>query len=218
MEQGGVLRTRRRHLIVDPAALSRRLWPVAADNTVKPWRTRGDCDLNPEFRHEGPLRQAAVLVPLVAHDQGTSILLTQRTAHLQAHAGQISFPGGAREPEDVDAAATALREAEEEIGLTSDLVVVIGRLDTYVTRTGFEVVPVVGMLAPPLTLRPDPHEVADIFEVPLELILRQGLPELHGRELLGKTRLFYAFPYEDRFIWGATAGMLLNLREVLGEP
>lgn len=187
-----------------------------------PWRTRGDHDLNPDFqpdlRTEGPLRAAAVLVPLVAHEDGTTILLTLRTAHLQSHAGQISFPGGARETQDHDAVETALREAEEEIGITPESVEIIGRLDTYVTRTGFEVTPVVGMLSPPLALRPAPDEVADVFEVPLDLILQPECPQLHSREFLGKTRWFYAFPHKDRFIWGATAGMLLNLREVLREP
>ena len=183
-----------------------------------PWRTRGDHDLNPDFRSEGQLRAAAVLVPLVAHEDGTTILLTLRTAHLQAHAGQISFPGGAREAQDNDAVETALREVQEEIGLTPNTVEIIGRLDTYITRTGFEVTPVVGMLSPPLALRPDPNEVADVFEVPLELILQPECPQLHSREFLGKTRWFYAFPHEGRFIWGATAGMLLNLREVLSEP
>ena len=218
MEQGGVLRTRWRHLTVDPAVLSQKLWPADTGPDAASWRTRGDHDLNPGFQTDGPLRRAAVLVPLVAHDHGTTILLTQRTAHLPAHAGQISFPGGACEAHDADSVMTALREAEEEISLAPDRVEVIGRLDTYITRTGFEVAPVVGLLTPPLTLHPDPDEVADIFEVPLEIILKPGLPQLHSRELLGKTRWFYAFPHEDRFIWGATAGMLLHLREVLGEP
>ncbi|NBC33087.1 MAG: CoA pyrophosphatase [Alphaproteobacteria bacterium] len=218
MEQGGLLRARRRRLTVDPAALARRLWPLDPGDGPAPWGMRGDHDLNPAFRHDGELRPAAVLVPLVIHAEGTTILLTLRTAHLQAHAGQISFPGGGREPEDADDVATALREAEEEIGLAPGRVEIIGRLDTYVTRTGFEVVPIVGLLRPPLALDPDPYEVADVFEVPLEVILQPGFPQLHSRELLGATRWFYAFPHEDRFIWGATAGMLLNLREVLGEP
>lgn len=178
-------------------------------------RVRGDHDLNPDMRPPGPLRPAAVLVPLVERDAGLTVLLTQRTAHLHAHAGQISFPGGAFEPDDADAVAAALRETEEEIGLPPGDVEILGRLDTYVTRTGFEVTPVVGLIRPPVHLRPDPFEVADVFEVPLTFILDPANPQQHSRDLLGRPRFFYAFPYEDRYIWGATAGMLLNLQEVL---
>jgi 8-oxo-dGTP pyrophosphatase MutT (NUDIX family) len=182
-----------------------------------PGRTRGDHDLNPDLRPDGPLRPAAVLVPLVDRPDGLTVLLTERTAHLHAHAGQISFPGGAFEPGDADAVAAALRETEEEVGLAPGQVEVIGRLDTYVTRTGFEVTPVVGLVHPPVLLRPDPFEVADVFEVPLDFILDPTRPERHCREFLGRPRYFYAFPYENRYIWGATAGMLYNLQEVVGD-
>jgi len=180
-------------------------------------RTRGDHDLNPDLRPDGPLRPAAVLVPLVDRADGLTVLLTERTAHLHAHAGQISFPGGAFEPGDADAVAAALRETEEEVGLAPEQVEVVGRLDTYVTRTGFEVTPVVGLVRPPVLLRPDPFEVADVFEVPLDFILDPARPARHSLEFLGRPRFFYAFPYENRYIWGATAGMLYNLQEVLGD-
>ncbi|HYD32571.1 MAG TPA: CoA pyrophosphatase [Azospirillaceae bacterium] len=178
---------------------------------------RGDHDLNPGFDPPGELREAAVLVPLVDRREGMTLIFTQRTAHLAAHAGQISFPGGCAEPEDPDPEATALRETEEEIGLPADRVEILGRLDTYITRTGFRITPVVGLVRPPFGVNPDPTEVAEVFEVPLDFILSPGNPQRHSREFMGRERYFYAFPYENRYIWGATAGMLVNLREVLRE-
>jgi 8-oxo-dGTP pyrophosphatase MutT (NUDIX family) len=176
---------------------------------------RGDHDLNPGVRPGGKLKQAAVLVPLIDHADGLSVLLTQRTAHLAAHAGQISFPGGGMEPEDADAVAAALRETEEEIGLARDRIEILGRLDLYVTGTGFEVTPVVGLIRPPFPVTPDPFEVAEIFEVPLDFLVDPANRERHSREFNGRTRHFYALPYRERFIWGATAGMLVNLAHVL---
>ena len=178
--------------------------------------TRGDHDLNPgETPPSAALRPAAVLVPLIDRADGMSVLLTQRTPHLSAHAGQISFPGGRVEEEDTDAIATALRETEEEVGLARDLVDVIGRLDTYVTGTGFEITPIVGIVAPAYALTIDPFEVAEAFEVPLSYILDTGNHNRTERESAGRTRVFYVLPYEGRNIWGATAGMLVNLAEVL---
>ncbi len=176
---------------------------------------RGDHDGNPGLGVPAQLREAAVLVPLVEHDEGLSVLLTQRTAHLAAHAGQISFPGGGVEQGDDDAEDTALRETEEEIGLPREHVDLLGRLDTYVTRTGFRVTPVVGLIRPPFTLRPDPYEVAEVFEVPLSFILDPAKRERRSAEFKGALRHFWAFPYGQRFIWGATAGMLVNLCDVL---
>lgn len=178
---------------------------------------RGDHDLNPDpdFRPATPLIPAAVLVPLVLREPAASILLTQRTAHLANHAGQISFPGGRVAPVDGTPVETALREAEEEVGLRREEVQVVGVLDRYVTRTGFEIVPVVGIVRPPFTLAPDPHEVAEVFEVPLAFILDPANHQLHSRRFQGRERHFWVLPYENRYIWGATAGMLVNLSEVL---
>ena len=177
---------------------------------------RGDHNLNPDLRPKPPLTPAAVLVPLVLRPDELTVLLTKRTAHLAAHAGQISFPGGRLEPDDADAAAGALRETEEEIGLSPDRIEIIGRLDTYVVRTGFEVTPVVGLVTPPFTTSRDEFEVAEIFEVPLSFILD---PKNHQRQSRvdfgGVKREFWVFPYRDYFIWGATAGMLINLYELL---
>jgi 8-oxo-dGTP pyrophosphatase MutT (NUDIX family) len=178
---------------------------------------RGDHDLNPGMTPPSrELRPAAVLVPLVDHSNGMTVLLTRRTAHLSAHAGQIAFPGGRIEPEDADPTAAALRETEEEIGLTRDRVAIIGRLDTYVTGTGFEVTPAVGLVAPPFVLTLDPFEVAEAFEVPLSFVLDRSNHRTVTRTYEGRTRTFYVLPFENRYIWGATAGMLVNLAEVLG--
>jgi 8-oxo-dGTP pyrophosphatase MutT (NUDIX family) len=179
-------------------------------------RVRGDHDGNPGMPMPGEaLRPAAVLVPLVERPEGLSVLLTQRTAHLNDHAGQISFPGGRFESDDADAAACALREAEEEIGLGRDRVEVIGRLDTYLIRTGFEVTPVVGLVTPPVELRPDPFEVDEIFQVPLAFVIDPRNRERRSRDVNGTQRDFWAIPYGNYFIWGATAGMLVNLSDVL---
>lgn len=176
---------------------------------------RGDLDGNPGLPTAATLRDAAVLVPLVDRVEGPTLLLTQRTAHLAAHAGQISFPGGGVEPHDIDPIATALRETEEEIGLPRSHVRVLGRLDTYITRTGFRVVPVVAHVRPPFTLTPDPNEVDAIFEVPLTFILNPASRVRESREFMGAQRHFWAFPFGERYIWGATAGMLVNLCDVL---
>jgi len=178
-------------------------------------RERGDYDLNPGHRPTGALKPAAVLVPLVTHNSGMTVLLTQRTDHLHDHAGQVSFPGGRVDDGDGDALEAALRETEEEVGIASDMIEIVGRLDDYVTGTGYLVTPVVGLLAPPIETEADPFEVADIFEVPLEFIVD---PENRGRKSLtweGKLRHFYAMEYGERYIWGATAGMLVNLSEIL---
>lgn len=165
-----------------------------------------------------PLMQAAVLVPLVARPEGMTVLLTQRTAHLMHHGGQISFPGGRLEPGDADPQAAALRETEEEIGLPRASVDLIGRLDDYVTMTGFHITPVVGLLHPPLSFAPDDFEVAEIFEVPLSFVMDPANHKTDSRLLpTGEKRWFYAIPYHQRYIWGATAGMLVNLYEVLSE-
>jgi 8-oxo-dGTP pyrophosphatase MutT (NUDIX family) len=182
-------------------------------------RPRGDHDLNPDFYEPGRRStQAAVLVPLVKRLEGPTILLTKRTDHLRDHAGQISFPGGRIEKEDAHPEAAALRETEEEIGLHPRHIELVGRLDTYLTRTGFEVTPVVGLVTPPFDLTLDSFEVAEAFEVPLGFFLDQQNRKMHSRVWQGRERYFYVYPYLDYFIWGATAGMLSNLAEILAEP
>lgn len=162
-------------------------------------------------REERPLMPAAVLVPLVERPEGYTVLLTQRTAHLEHHAGQISFPGGRAEEEDEGPVGTALREAEEEIGLHHRHVVEIaGFLDLYQTVTGFLITPVVGFVTPPFNLTLDPFEVAEAFEVPLEFILNPQHHERHSMLYKGQQRSYYVIPFENRFIWGATAAMLVN--------
>jgi 8-oxo-dGTP pyrophosphatase MutT (NUDIX family) len=177
---------------------------------------RGDHDLNPgAFETDRPLTAAAVLVPLVDRPEGMTVLFTRRAETLPRHAGQISFPGGCIEPQDPDAVAAALRESAEEIGLPPADVQIIGRLDTYLTRTGFQVSPVVGIIDPPLALAPDPLEVAEIFEAPLAFLVDRANHRRESREFNGSLRHFYAMPWERHYIWGVTAGMLVNLCDVL---
>ena len=204
---------------ISPKELRRRLdAAVVGVRSSERHAVRGDHELNPDLAVPELLTPAAVLVPVVMRPGGMTVLLTQRTPHLQAHAGQISFPGGRIEPEDADATMAALRETEEEIGLPRERVEVIGRLDTYLTRTGFDVTPVVGLVTPPFELRLDPFEVADAFEVPLAFVLDPASRERRSRAFGGVERRFWALPFGDRFIWGATAGMLVNLAELLAEP
>lgn len=174
--------------------------------------------LNDGFRlpgREHETTSAAVLVPIINHPQGLTVLFTQRSANLPDHPGQISFPGGRCEPDDPSALAAALRESAEEIGLNPATVSAIGELANYQTVTGYSVTPVVGWIEPPLTLTPDPVEVADVFEVPLDFLLDAGNYQQRSRTLHGRTRYYYAVPYQDRFIWGATAAMLLILYHTL---
>lgn len=186
-----------------------------SDNATS--RQLGDTSSLPLHASSGiDLVPAAVLVPLVARPDGLTVLLTQRTAHLANHAGQISFPGGRMEETDADAVAAALRETEEEIGLSRDHVEILGRLDDYVTVTHFRVEPIVGLVQPPFELALDAFEVAEVFEVPLAFILDPVNHQRHFRVLSEEVkRYFYAMPYQDRYIWGATAAMLRNLYEVL---
>lgn len=176
---------------------------------------RGDHDMNPDLAPEGPLRTAAVLVPLIEHGDGITVMLTKRTDDLPSHAGQVSFPGGSIEPGDADRVAAALRETHEEVGIPPDMVEVVGRLDDYVTRTGYLITPVVGFIVPPYPVEPDPSEVDEVFEVPLSFVMDPANHETHSRVWQGMERYFYVLPYEGWHIWGATAGMLVNLYEVL---
>jgi 8-oxo-dGTP pyrophosphatase MutT (NUDIX family) len=162
-------------------------------------------------RETAGVTPAAVLVPIVAHADGLTVLFTQRTASLRSHSGQVSFPGGRAEPGDPSIEFTALREAEEEIGLPARRVEVLARLPEYFTRTGFRVTPVVGLIQPPLELVPDSREVDEVFEVPLDFILDAANHRRATRELNGRTVGYYVIEHRGRTIWGATAGMLVNL-------
>ncbi len=174
-----------------------------------------ETNAEPRF-NQRPVTKAAVLVPIVVQPDGMhglSILLTQRTAHLNDHAGQISFPGGRVEPEDESLVETALREAYEEVGLQRQHVDVIGTLPDYLTGTGYLVTPVVALVHAPFELQADPNEVAEIFQVPLAFLM-DGNNHQRRQFMMpgeGRVRMFYAMPYQDFFIWGATAGMLRNL-------
>jgi 8-oxo-dGTP pyrophosphatase MutT (NUDIX family) len=159
-----------------------------------------------------------VLVPIVMREQPT-VLLTERTKHLSNHSGQIAFPGGKADKEDADASATALREAEEEIGLDPALVDVLGVLPHYVTGTAFIITPVIALVQPEFALSPNGYEVADVFEVPLEFLMNPSHHRRHAFEWEGVRREWFSMPYQDksaqRFIWGATAGMLRNFYRLL---
>lgn len=174
-----------------------------------------------------PLKRAAVLLPLVRRPQGPTVLLTQRTAHLRAHAGQVSFPGGRMEASDASPSHAALREAQEEVGLQAHAVEVVGQLPVYRTVTAFEVTPVVAWVQPPLSLQPDPHEVQDIFEVPLAFLMNPAHHRRHRVVVQDRTRQFLSMPWQGRgwsgedkefFIWGATAAMLRNFYHLLARP
>ena len=158
---------------------------------------------------------AAVLIPIVNRPSGLTVLLTQRTAHLRDHAGQVSFPGGRCELIDATPVATALRESREEVGIEPEQVEVLGNLPDYFTSTGFRVTPVVGLVTPPLNLRLDDFEVAEAFEPPLQFLLDPASYQRHQIEREGALHTYWAVPWQDYFIWGATAGMLVSLRSCL---
>ena len=164
---------------------------------------------------EQPLRPAAVLLLVVNHPAQPTVVFTQRTAHLSDHAGQISFPGGRCDAADHTPERTALREAEEEVGIEARRVEVLGRLPEYRTSTGFAVTPVVGWAEPPLEYRPQAREVDAVFEVPLAFLLDAGNHRYESAFYRGRLRRYWAMPYGERYIWGATAGMLVTFQRVL---
>jgi 8-oxo-dGTP pyrophosphatase MutT (NUDIX family) len=197
--------------------LRRRLRPLseAAEMTAP---QRGDFDLNPGQRDalKAPfLRNAAVLVPIVHRPAGLTVLLTRRSAHLSSHAGQVAFPGGRIDDTDDGPVDAALRETEEETGIHRDFVTPVGLLDPYETGSGFVIIPVVGVLREGCTPVPSPHEVDEIFEVPFAFLMDVANHQRHSGFWQGHERRYYAMPYESHNIWGATAGMLVNLRERL---
>ena len=192
--------------------------PAAQSPDALRWRFAAPPPWNPEIVRERKFIErkpahAAVRLPIVLRERPT-VLLTERTDHLSTHKGQVAFPGGRSDPEDRDAAATALREAHEEVGLESSRVEVLGSLPIYVTGSSFIVTPVVGLVQPGFALQPNPHEVADVFEVPLAFLLDPAHHERHAFEWQGLRRGWFAMPYQDgdrqRYIWGATAAMLRN--------
>jgi 8-oxo-dGTP pyrophosphatase MutT (NUDIX family) len=158
---------------------------------------------------------AAVLVPVIVRETGLTMLLTQRTAHLRDHAGQVSFPGGRCEDSDASPEDTALREAEEEVGIAASQVEILGRLSEYRTGTGFVITPVVALVTPPLNLKLDDFEVAEVFEPPLEFLLDRANHQRQSIEVRGTRHEYWAMPWQGYFIWGATAGMLVALHRFL---
>jgi 8-oxo-dGTP pyrophosphatase MutT (NUDIX family) len=198
-------RVRERFSLEAPAALT--------DPTILP--RRGDHDVDPVMQAIAavrPIKPAAVLIPIVERDE-PMVLLTQRTAHLKDHAGQISFPGGKIDAGDESPAAAAIREAQEEIGLAPHLIEPVGYLDLYMTTLGYRIVPTIARVAPAFDLTLNRHEVDDAFEVPLAFLMSPENHKLHSRDWNGLTRTYYAMPYGERYIWGATAGILRNLYE-----
>jgi len=181
---------------------------------------RSDRDLNPDWSADlapADMREAAVLVPIIERQSETTILFTKRTDHLSKHAGQIAFPGGRLDQTDPGPVEGALRETEEEVGIPSAHVDVVGFLDPYETGTGYRIQPVVGLVAPGFTVTINPYEVAEVFEVPFSFLMDQQNHRQHKVMWQGKHREYYAMPYDDYYIWGATAGMLKALYDRLSD-
>lgn len=181
--------------------------PRAADRA-------GDHVLNPEFAIDRvTFRDAAVLIPVIAREPSLTVLLTQRTPHLAVHGGQIAFPGGKIDPADAGPAAAALRETQEEIGLDPAAVQVVGFLDPYLTGTGYRIMPVLGRVEPDRPLVLNRAEVEEVFEVPLAFLMTPANHRRGSRMLGGRERHFYEMPFEERYIWGITAGIIRGLYE-----
>jgi 8-oxo-dGTP pyrophosphatase MutT (NUDIX family) len=178
---------------------------------------RGNDQMLQILARERPIRPAAVLIPVVDHAEPT-VLLTQRSAHLNDHAGQISFPGGKIETTDASPLDAALRETWEEVGLTREFIDPIGYLDLYGTSFGFRIVPTVARVKPGFELRISAAEVDDAFEVPLAFLMNPANHQVHSKEFRGMERSYYAMPFGDRYIWGATAGILRVLYQRIYLP
>lgn len=197
---------------MQPAALAQRFV------NAKPWVP--EMHAEPRFSEREPVH-ASVLVPLVVRDDKLQVLLTLRTANLSTHSGQIAFPGGKADADDTSAIATALREAKEEIGLDAQFVEVLGQFPIYTTGSAFMITPVVGLVHAGFSVQPNPQEVADIFEVPLEFLMNPAHHRRHAVQWAGQHREWLSMPYTDtdarteRFIWGATAGILRNFYRFL---
>jgi 8-oxo-dGTP pyrophosphatase MutT (NUDIX family) len=196
------------------ARLTLEVPPALTDPTAQGIR-RGDLDLDPALWERAGVsatRPASVLVPVIDRGEPT-VLLTQRTAELTSHAGQVAFPGGKIEPDDESPETAALREAKEEVGLASSLVEPIGYLDLYLTFSGFRILPTVARVEPDFALTLNPSEVTEAFEVPLAFLMNPNNHQRKTRDWKGIEREYYAIPFENRYIWGITAGILRNLYE-----
>ena len=196
------------------ARLSARLDPLVGEPSRAP---RREYVVNPALGAEGPgqFTRAAVLAPIVRRPSGWTMLLTQRTASMPTHAGQVAFPGGRVQPEDDGPVATALRETYEEIGVGHDFIRPIGRIETYETGTGYQIAPIVAFVEPGFELNPDPREVDVVFETPIAFLFDPRNHERREGAFRGQKRFYYAMPHNDRDIWGATAGMIRALYERL---
>jgi 8-oxo-dGTP pyrophosphatase MutT (NUDIX family) len=185
----------------------------------RPWQTELDLPPETRIRFQGQADhwvEAAVLVPFVLRDTGITVMLTKRTAHLHDHAGQVSFPGGRVETFDVNPHATAVRETVEETGLPAHYIDIVGQLPLYRTGTGFNITPVAALIKPGFTLQPDAFEVAEVFEVPLDFLTDPKNYRFHTAQLSdGSIRQYYSVPFQDFFIWGATAAMLRGAYQIL---
>lgn len=206
-------RTEDDRVLVSPDEIRRRL---ASRPPVETLLTADDLEKQREAAANPALTSAAVLLLVVNRPEGATVVFTQRTPDLSDHAGQISFPGGRAEADEA-ASQTALREAQEEVGLDPARIEVLGELPDYHTSTGYRVRPVVGWAEPPVAFSPDPREVADVFEVPLAFLLDDANHRHESAYYKGRLRKYWAMPWRGRFIWGATAGMLVTFHRIVGQ-